>query len=57
MMKHKRKDKVREDISKELNIEHKVPIFRREILNSIVLYHDNDSTDNHKSDWNEPHND
>ena len=57
MMKHKGKDKVREDISKELNIEHKVPIFGREILNSIVLYNDNDSTDNHKSDWNEPHND
>lgn len=57
MMKHKGKDKIGEDISKELNIEYKVPIYGREILNSIVLDHDNDSTYKHKSDWNKPNHD
>jgi len=49
-MKHKGKDKVREDISKKLNIEYKVAIFGSKIFDTLVLYHYYDGPNDHKTD-------
>lgn len=57
VVEHERKDQIRKDVTEVVDIEEGIASIRSEGLDLSILAHDDESSQDHQQDWDEPYSD